>query len=90
MEPRKTPKPKLTAEAAYENSHLVARDLLDRIADLLQDMPAPGNDDHPIHWGHVATSAGNGCFSVRTTCSRNRRTAGSPSSRGCLLPWNKM
>jgi len=26
MEPRKTPKPKLTAEAAYENSHLVARD----------------------------------------------------------------
>jgi hypothetical protein len=53
MEPRKTPKPKLTAEAAYENSHLVARDLLDRIADLLQDMPAPGNDDHPIHWGHV-------------------------------------
>jgi hypothetical protein len=82
MEPRKTPKPKLTAEAAYENSHLVARDLLDRIADLLQDMPAPGNDDHPIHWGHVATSAGNGCFSVRTTCSRNRRTASRPSSRG--------
>lgn len=53
MEPRKTPKPKLTAEAAYENSHLFARDLLDRIADLLQDMPAPGDDDHPIHWGHI-------------------------------------
>ena len=53
MEPRKNNKPKLTAEAAYENSHLVARDLLDRVANLLQDMPAPGNDDHPIHWGHV-------------------------------------
>jgi hypothetical protein len=53
MEPRKTPKPKLTAEAAYENSHLVARDLLDRINELLQDMPAPGDDGRPIHWGHV-------------------------------------
>ena len=46
-------KPKLNAEAAYENAHLIARDLLDRIGELLQDMPAPGNDDHPIHWGHV-------------------------------------
>lgn len=53
MEPRKSPKPKLSAEAAYENSHLVARDLLDRISELLQDMPAPGQDEHPIHWSHV-------------------------------------
>ena len=53
MEPRKTPKPKLTAEAAYENAHLVAQDLLERIRELLIDLPAPGNDDHPIHWGHV-------------------------------------
>ena len=45
--------PKIAAEAAYENSHRVAQDLLDRIRDLLQDLPAPGNDDHPIHWGHV-------------------------------------
>jgi hypothetical protein len=51
--PRKTPKPKLNAEAAYENAHLVAQDLLERIGELLQDQPAPGNDDHPIHWGHV-------------------------------------
>ncbi len=48
-----TTKPKLAAEAAYENSHLVARDLLDRIQELLHEMPAPGNDDQPIHWGHV-------------------------------------
>ena len=46
-------KPKLTAEAAYENAHLVAQDLLERVRELLFDMPAPGSDDHPIHWGHV-------------------------------------
>lgn len=48
-----TRKPNLKAEAAYENAHLVARDLLARIAELLQDLPAPGQDDHPIHWAHV-------------------------------------
>ena len=46
-------KPKLTAEAAYENAHLVAQDLLERIRELLFDMPAPGNDEYPLHWGHV-------------------------------------
>ena len=51
METRKNPK--LNAEAAYENAHLVAQDLVARIGELLFDMPAPGNDDHPIHWGHV-------------------------------------
>lgn len=53
METRKNPKPKLNAEAAYENAHLVAQDLVARIGELLFDMPAPGNDAHPIHWGHV-------------------------------------
>lgn len=53
MSKPKSNKPKLNAEAAYENAHLVARDLLERIGELLQDMPAPGNDNHPIHWGHV-------------------------------------
>ena len=46
-------KPRLLAEPAYENAHLVARDLLERIGELLQDMPAPGCDEFPIHWGHV-------------------------------------
>jgi hypothetical protein len=46
-------KPKLTADAAYENAHLVAQDLLERIRELLFEMPAPGNDEHLIHWGHV-------------------------------------
>jgi len=53
MADRKDPKPKLTAETAYENAHLVAQDLVERIRELLFDMPAPGNDEHPIHWGHV-------------------------------------
>jgi hypothetical protein len=50
-------KPRLKAEAAYENAHLVAQDLVQRIHELLFDMPAPGNDEYPIHpinWGDVA------------------------------------
>lgn len=46
-------KPNLNAEAAYENAHLVTQDLVQRIGELLFDLPAPGNDEHPIHWGHV-------------------------------------
>ena len=53
MPKRKNAKPKLNAEAAYENAHLVAQDLVQRINELLFDMPAPGDDEHPIHWGHV-------------------------------------
>ena len=50
------PKPKLLAEPAYENAHLVARDLLERLGDLLADLPAPGAE-RPIHWGHVGDVA---------------------------------
>ena len=46
-------KPGLAAEAAYENAHLVAQDLVERLRELLTDMPAPGDDEHPIPWGHV-------------------------------------
>lgn len=53
MPKRKNAKPKLNAEAAYENAHLVAQDLVQRINELLFDMPAPGDDQNPIHWGHV-------------------------------------
>jgi hypothetical protein len=49
----KNAKPKINAEAAYENAHLVAQDLVTRIGELLFDLPASGNDEHPIHWGHV-------------------------------------
>lgn len=53
---RKT-KPKLTADAAYENAHLVAQDLLERIRELLHDQPAPGNEERPISWADVGTLA---------------------------------
>lgn len=46
-------RPKLNAEAAYENAHIVAQDLVQRIGELLFDLPAPGNEEHPINWGHV-------------------------------------
>jgi hypothetical protein len=46
-------KPKLTADAAYENAHLVAQDLVERIRELLFEMPSPGNDEVKIHWRHV-------------------------------------
>ena len=51
----KNEKPKLTAEAAYENAHLVAQDQLERIRELLFDLPAPGDDEHPINWAHVGS-----------------------------------
>lgn len=50
---RTNTKQKLNAEAAYENAHLVSQDLVARISELLSDLPAPGNDERPIHWGHV-------------------------------------
>lgn len=47
-------KPKLDADAAYENAHLMAQDVLDRVGELLFDLPAPGNEERPINWSHVA------------------------------------
>ena len=55
MTPNANRKPKLTADAAYENAHLVAQDLVERIRELLFDMPAPGNEEHPIDWSHVGS-----------------------------------
>lgn len=55
MNERQNQKPKLTADAAYENAHLVAQDLVERIRELLFDMPAPGNEEHPIKWSHVGS-----------------------------------
>ena len=55
MPKRKNAKPKLTAEAAYENAHLVAQDMVERIRELLFDLPAPGNDEHSINWADVGS-----------------------------------
>ena len=43
----KNAKPKINDEAAYENAHMVAQDLLTRIAELLFDLPAPGDGVAP-------------------------------------------
>jgi hypothetical protein len=56
-EPQAAQKPvkqRHNAEAAYENSHLAAQDLLEHIRELLFDLPAPGSEVE-IHWGHVGT-----------------------------------
>ena len=55
MTKRQNDKPPLTAEPAYENAHLVAQDLVDRIRELLFDLPAPDNDARPITWGDVGS-----------------------------------
>ena len=48
-------KPQLTADAAYENAHLVAQDLVARIGEMLFELPAPGNEERPVDWAHVGT-----------------------------------
>ena len=56
MNARQNNRPKkLTAEPAYENAHLVAQDLVQRIGELPFDLPASGNDEHPINWADVGT-----------------------------------
>jgi hypothetical protein len=55
MNVRQNRKPKLNAEAAYENAHLVAQDLVQRIGELLFDLPAPGNEERPINWADVGS-----------------------------------
>jgi hypothetical protein len=46
----KNKKPRLEAEAAYENAH----DLIACLREMLEDQPAPGGDE-TIHWGHVGS-----------------------------------
>jgi hypothetical protein len=48
-------KPQLEADFAYENAHTVAKELVERINELLFDMPAPYEDDHKINWSHVGS-----------------------------------
>ncbi len=55
MNANRKKKPQLTAEAAYENAHLVAQDLVERIRELLFDLPAPGNVEHQINWADVGS-----------------------------------
>jgi hypothetical protein len=44
-------------EREYTAEHAKAIALLERIGNLLQDLPAPGNADQPIHYGHIGDLA---------------------------------
>jgi len=50
-----TYKPKLTADATYENLHIVSRDLLAKIREQLDHMAQPGSAG--IAWTHVGDLA---------------------------------
>jgi hypothetical protein len=50
---RESKKPPLLPDAAYENAHLVAQDLLERLRELLHSLPAPGSDHVPMNWQNV-------------------------------------
>lgn len=47
------PKPPIHAAPAYENAVIIAHDQLQRIDELLSNLPHP--DLHEVHWGHVGT-----------------------------------
>lgn len=40
---------------AYFAAHAHATSLLEQLQATIQDMPAPDNDEYPIHWGHVGS-----------------------------------
>lgn len=50
---------KVEASAAFENSVLVACDMLERIKDLLHSMPSP--DSGKIDWSHVGSITNLNC-----------------------------
>ena len=55
MATRENSKPPLTADAAYENAHLVAQDLIQRIKEQLWALPKPDSEHRPINWADVGT-----------------------------------
>jgi hypothetical protein len=42
-------------EAAYCAAHVAALTQLEDLHQIVEDMPAPGNDSQPIDWGHVGS-----------------------------------
>ncbi|QDV85488.1 hypothetical protein [Planctomycetes bacterium TBK1r] len=42
-------------EDAYVAAHIAALTLLEDLHQIVEDLPAPGNDEHPIDWGHVGS-----------------------------------
>ena len=44
-----------TADEAYMDAHNVAVELIQRASRSIFDVPAAGDDEHPINWGHVGS-----------------------------------
>ncbi|MBB3205561.1 4'-phosphopantetheinyl transferase EntD [Rhodopirellula rubra] len=42
-------------ENAYAAAHIRALTLLEDLHETVEDMPAPGNEEFPIDWGHVGS-----------------------------------
>lgn len=42
-------------EDAYVAAHIRALTLLEDLYETVEDMPAPGNDEHPTNLGHVGS-----------------------------------
>ena len=42
-------------EDAYSTAHIRALTLLEDLHETVEDLPAPGNDEYPIDWGHIGS-----------------------------------
>jgi hypothetical protein len=42
-------------EDAYVAAHIATLTLLEDLHEIVEDLPAPGNDEHLIDWGHVGS-----------------------------------
>ena len=42
-------------ETKYEHQYLETQGALEALAEAVADLPAPGDDDNPIDWGHLGT-----------------------------------
>ena len=49
------PKKRQQLEDAYTSAHVRALTLLENLHEIVEDMPAPDNDEDPIDWGHVGS-----------------------------------
>ncbi len=49
------PQKRQQLEDAYTSAHVRALTLLENLHEIVEDMPAPDNDEDPIDWGHVGS-----------------------------------
>jgi len=73
---------KETAEDTYARDHNQAREVAAAIAAELWNLPAPGDDAHPITWGHVG-ELGSIRETLDATLDTIRRHTGAPTCPEC-------